>query len=118
VAAAGEDQREREVGDRRVEDARRIRHRDPAVAAGSDVDSVVADAVVRHQTQVGEEVELLRADPGDDCHEHLRARHRPRRRPRVQHLDLRQLVPCLSGQALRGDDAHAAVSPEPVAKRA
>jgi hypothetical protein len=56
LPAAGEDQREREVGDCRVEHAGRVRDGHSAVAAGRDVHAVVADAVVRHQPQVGQEV--------------------------------------------------------------
>src|SRR5438270_13771777 len=42
VAAAGEDQREREVGDGSVEDARRVGYHDAARAAYRDVDGLVA----------------------------------------------------------------------------
>ena len=74
VPARREDQREREVGDGGVEDARRVRDGDAALAARLDVDEVVADAVVRDEAEVGEELELVRADAGD-------GRRRGRRRP-------------------------------------
>ena len=62
VPAGREDQREREVGDGGVEHAGRVRDGDAALAARLDVDEVVADAVVRDEAEVGEEVELGGAD--------------------------------------------------------
>jgi hypothetical protein len=106
VAAAGEDQREGQVGHRRVEDARRVRDGDPALAAGGYVHGVVADAVVRHEPQVGEEVELGVADPDDDRHERLDAREWLPRRPGLEELDLRELIPRRSGEPLRRGDPH------------
>jgi hypothetical protein len=84
VPAAGQDQREREVGDGRIEDAGGVRHRDPALAARCDVHGVVAGAVVGDEPQVGEEVELLRADPHDDRDQYLDAGQRPCRRPCIE----------------------------------
>jgi hypothetical protein len=71
---AGEHQRERELGDGRVEDAGRVRHRDPACATGGNVDVVVADAVVRDESEIGEEVELVRPDANDGLEQDLDAR--------------------------------------------
>ncbi len=118
VSAARKDQRQRQVGNGSVEHARRIGDGDPARSARGDVDRVVADPVVGDEPEVGEEVELFRADPDDRRDEHVDARQRLRGWPRVQQLGLRELVPRRTGKPLRCRDAHTAVSPEAVAERA
>ena len=72
--AYGEQQRDREIGGRGVEHARRVRHRDAARAARVDVDLVVADAVVRDEPKRRQAVEHRVVD---GC---LRRRSAPRRR--------------------------------------
>ena len=57
AAARGEDQRQRQVGGRRIEHSGRIGDRDAASAARLDVDGVVADPVVGDQAQSREEIE-------------------------------------------------------------
>ena len=107
VAAAGEDQREREIGHRGVEHAGCVRHRDPALAARGNVHTVVADAVVRHQPQAGQEVELVRPDCDDRLDQDVDTRPRLRRRPGLEQRHFRQLCPRRPGERLRGDDRHA-----------
>ena len=106
VAAAGEDQREREIGHRRVQHARRVRHCDSAIEARSDVHAVVADAVVRHQPQVGQEVELIRADRDNGLDEYLDAGKLLRRRPGLEQGQVRQLFPRRPREHLRRGDRH------------
>ncbi len=76
-AAQGEDQREREVGRRRVEHARRVRDGDAATAALLDVDRVVAHAVVGHDAKAREAVEHGCVDAVADGDERLDVRARP-----------------------------------------
>src|SRR5579884_242524 len=56
MSPAGEDQGEREVGDCGIEDTRRVRDRNPALAARTDVHVVVAHAVVRDKAEIGQEL--------------------------------------------------------------
>jgi len=106
MPAAGEDQGEREVGDCGVEHARRVRHGNAALAAGGDVHAVVADAVVRHEPQVGQEVELARADRDDGFDEDFDAGERRGGRPGVEQRHIRQLLPRRPRERLRRRDRH------------
>ena len=57
-----EQQREREIGGRGIEDTRRIRDGDPAPATGVDVHPVVAHAVVGNHAEIGQQVEHVVVD--------------------------------------------------------
>jgi hypothetical protein len=90
-----EDQPHRQVGGRRRRDPGRVRHDDSPLAAGVDVDEVVARAVVRDHSQLreafeGRAVHLL----GDDrqCLDVVA------RRPEVAVLDIRELLPRGAGE--------------------
>ncbi len=106
MAAAGKDERQGEVGNRGVQHSRRVRHHDPALAARANVDAVVADAVVRHQAKVGEQLEFLRPDRDDRLQEDFHAGERLHRRPRLEERHLRQFVPRRAGKRLRRGDRH------------
>jgi hypothetical protein len=81
--------REGEIGDRGVEDAWRVRDGDARAAALLDVYEVVADAVVRDETEVGEELELSGSDAGDRDGEDVDACLRLRWWPRIDDTRLR-----------------------------
>jgi hypothetical protein len=62
-ARDGEDERHRQVGDLVVEDVRRVRHGDAALARGGDVDAVVADAEHRDDLELRAAARSARAAP-------------------------------------------------------
>jgi hypothetical protein len=102
TAAGGEDERHREVRCRRVEDTGRVRHCDAARRTRCDVDSVVADAVVRDQPERRIEVEV---DGLVHDHEHVDVGPRPVGGPQ---LDLRELLPGRAGKRASRPDLHGA----------
>ena len=79
-----------------------------ARAARLDVDSVVADAVVRDEPQVGEEVELARPDLDDRLDQHVDAGQRARPAATTRAAHARQLVPRRPRERLRRGDPHGA----------
>ena len=101
-----EQQREREIGSRRRQHAGRIRERDSVRRARGRIDRVVADAVVRDDSEVREQVERLAVDPFSDNGERqhvVLASARAVRERRGQIFDVVELVPGRSGEAARGE---------------
>src|SRR5438067_10821550 len=100
-----EQQREREIGSRRRQHAGRIRERDSVRRARGRIDRVVADAVVRDDSEVREQVERLAVDPFADNGERqhvVAAPTRAVRKRRGQIFDVVELVPGRPGEAARG----------------
>src|SRR5438094_3152601 len=100
-----EQQREREIGSRRRQHAGRIRERDSVRRARGRIDRVVADAVVRDDSEVREQVERLAVDPFADNGERqhvVAAPTRSVRERRGQIFDVVELVPGRPGEAARG----------------
>jgi len=106
-----EQKSEGKIGGRSGQDAGRIRDRDAARGAGADVDRVVADAVVRNEVQVREQVQRLVIDFFTDDGERLdlvaAATCTFRKRP-GQTFDIGELRPRGSGKATGGEDLQGA----------
>jgi hypothetical protein len=101
----GEDQREREVGRRSIDRARRVGDSDAAGSGRVDIDELVARSVVGHQPKGRKELEQGFVDRPCDHGERLHARPHLGERP-LEVLDVPELVPGGPGKPPGRQDPH------------